>query len=178
MKISSILVAGAMCASIAAPLATSRVQAAPAPTFTSKKDGYAIYLPGQPKIGSRQMALPNKGSMNVNFLSVAKPPLTFVVIPMKLPGTPTGASINQFLEGVQRGFTMSTAAKLLSSKKISLGGVPGREILVQVGQNLIRGRFFVKGSRSYQIIAISPKSADAKYAPQALQVLNSFRLLG
>ncbi|PQV64343.1 hypothetical protein B1R32_10524 [Abditibacterium utsteinense] len=177
MKFPSFFVAGVVFASTLMPLATPVVLAAPAPTFTSKKDGYAIYLPGKPQAGSRKMALPNMGQMTVNFISVSKPPVAFVVIPMRLPGTPKGASVNQFLDGVERGFTMSTAAKLLSRKKISLGGTPGREILVQAGQNLMRGRFFVKGNRSYQVIAVSPKNGQAKYSAQIAQVLNSFRLL-
>lgn len=178
MKLSSFFVGGALLSALVAPAAISGAQAAPAPTFTSKKDGYAIYLPGKPQPASRQMALPNAGNMKVNFISVSKPPVAYVVIPMKLPGTPNGASVNQFLEGVQRGFTMSTAAKLLSSKKISLNGAPGREILVQAGPSLMRGRFFVKGNRSYQVIAVSPKNGEAKYRAQVLQVLNSFRILG
>ena len=171
------LFASALSVAMLAPLSSVTVQAAPAPTFTSKADGYSIYLPGKPQKGSRPMSMPGMGQSTVNFISVAKPPVAYIVIPMRLPGTPRGADINNFLTGVEKGFTMSTAAKLLSSKKISLSGAPGREILVQAGPNLMRGRFFVKGNRSYQIIAVSPKSGDSKYRAQALQVLNSFRLL-
>lgn len=178
MKISSLWAGGVLLVSTLAPLAMAPVLAAPAPTYTSKKDGYAIYLPGKPTLGSRPMPIPGTGQQTVNFISVAKPPVAYVVIPMKLPGTPKGASIQQFLTGVERGFTLSTAAKLLSSKKISLNGAPGREILVQVGTNLMRGRFFVKGNRSYQVIAVSPKNGDAKYRAQITNVLNSFRILG
>lgn len=175
---SSLLLGGALLAASLAPPAVLPVQAAPAPTYTSKKDGYAIYLPGKPTVASRPVALPNMGQMTVNFISLAKPPVSYIVIPMKLPGTPSAANTQQFLEGVTRGFTLSTAAKLLSNQKISLNGAPGRSILVQVGTNLMRGRFFVKGNRSYQVIVVSPKSGDAKYRAQALQVLDSFRITG
>lgn len=177
MKFSSLLVGSALFAAPLAPLATSIVRAAPAPTFTSKKDGYSIYLPGKPTAASRPMAMPGRGQMTVNFISLTQPPLSFVVIPMKLPGAPRGASIDGFLSGIERGFTLSTAAKLISSKKISLNGAPGRETVVQAGTNLMRGRFFVKGSRSYQVVAVSPKSGDAKYRARVMQVLDSFRIL-
>lgn len=176
MKFPSILAKCALCALLLAPLATFEVQAAP--IFTSKSDGYSINLPGKPKSGSRTVALPNLGQMKLNFISVSKPPLSYVVIPMKLPSAPNGARIEQFLNGVERGFTASTGAKLLSRKKISLNGAPGREILVQAGSNLLRGRFFVKGNRSYQVVAVSPKNGGAKYNAQVMQVLNSFRISG
>lgn len=153
------------------------VFAAPAPTYTSKKDGYAIYLPGKPKSVSRPMAMQGLGRNKVDFITLTRASLTYVVIPLKLPAAPTGDNLNLFLDSVQRGFTTSPAAKLLSSNKISLQGVPGREVLVRVGQNLLRGRFFVKGNRSYQIVAISPQSGEAKYRTQVTQVLDSFRLL-
>lgn len=173
---SAILLCGALGFALLTPLAAP-VLAAPAPTYTSKKDGYAIYLPGQPKSVSRQMAASGIGRKKVDFISLTRGPLTYVVIPMLLPAAPTGANLDGFLNGVQRGFTASPAAKLLSSNKISLPGAPGREILVQVGQNLLRGRFFVKGKRSYQVVAIVPRSGAAKYGAQVAQVLNSFRIL-
>ncbi len=168
---------GALIVPLAAPILTAPALAAPAPNYTSKKEGFAIYLPGKPKTASRPMTMPGLGTKNINFVTAGKAPVAYVVIPMLLPGTPKGASINQFLDGVQRGFTMSTAAKLLSSKKISLQGSPGREILVRAGTNLMRGRFFVKGNRSYQVVAVSPQANDAKYRAQVTQVLDSFRLL-
>ncbi len=179
MKISSALAGLAGCAlfaSMLAPLATVQVQASP--TFASKSDGYSINLPGKPKMGSRTVALPGMGQTKINFISVSKPPLSYIVIPMKFPSAPNGARIEQFLNGVERGFTMSTSAKLLSRKKISLNGAIGREILVQAGQNLLRGRFFVKGNRSFQVVGVSPKNGGAKYNAQMMQVLNSFRILG
>lgn len=177
MKISQIALGAAMFASMLAPLATPVVRAAPAPTFTSKTEKYSIYLPAKPRMSSRIMALPGMGRIQVNFISVAKPPTTFVVVPMRLPGTPGNANIIHFLDGVERGFTKSASAKLISRKKISLNGATGREILVQVGSNLMRGRFFVKGNRSYQVVAISPRSGSARYNAQILQVLDSFRIL-
>ncbi len=178
MKISLSCVAATLFVSTLTPLATPALQAAPAPTFVSKADKYSIYLPGKPQTMSRSVPMPGMGQTKINFISVSKAPLSFVVIPMKLPGTPTGASLNQFLDGVERGFTMSTSAKLLSRKKISLNGAPGREIVVQAGQNLMRGRFFVKGNRSYQIVAVSPRAGQAKYRAQIAQVLDSFRITG
>ena len=177
MKNSSLWIGGAILTALAMPVATAPVLAAPAPTFTSKTDKYAIYLPGKPQSASRSAALPNGSQIKVNFVSLAKPPISYIVIPMKLPAAPTGVGIEQFLTGVERGFTMSTAAKLLSSKKLRLNGAAGREILVQVGPNLMRGRFFVKGNRSYQVIAVSPKNSEAKYRGSITQVLDSFRIL-
>lgn len=157
----------------------SPVQAAPkaAPTYTTTKDGYAIYLPGKPKTATRQVALPNGAKMNVNFISVSKPPVTYFVIPMRLPAAPKGAAVGQFLNGVERGFTMSTAAKLVSSKSITLNGNPGREVVLQVGANQMRCRFFVAGSRSFQVVAVAPKSSAARYSAQTTKVLDSFRIL-
>ncbi len=176
MKKFSLLTGAVLFVSLLAPLAIPLVHAAPSPTFTSKKDGYAVYLPGTPTLASRRV--PAMGQSMVNYASLRKPPLSYVIIPLKLPGTLSAAKTNQFLDGMQRGFTQSSAAKLISSKKISLRGAPGREILVKVGANFMRARFFVKGSRSYQVVAISPQSGDAKYLPQVTQVLNSFRILG
>lgn len=153
-------------------------QAAPVPVFTSRFERYSINFPGELKSATRLMSLPKMGQIKVHFVTASKPPVTCIVIPMKLPSTPSGARSEQFLDGVERGFTMSTSAKLLSRKKISLNGAPGREIVVQAGRNLLRGRFFVKGNRSYQVVVVAPKNAAAKYDSQIIQVLNSFRILG
>ena len=167
-----------LAAALIAPALSSSVQAAPAaPTYTSKSDGYAVYLPGKPQVSSRTTALPNGASIKVNFVSVSRPPLTFLVIPLRLPSAPNSKQAAEFLTGVERGFTMSTQAKLISSKKIALGSSPGREILVKVGTNLMKARFYVAGKKSYQIIAISPQNGGAKYKAQIAKVLDSFRIL-
>lgn len=162
---------GPIAASHGAPAAKSP------PPYVNKREGFAISLPGKPKMGSRVANLPNGKTMKANFYSVAKPPLTYIVIPVRLPGTPKGAQIDQFLNGVQLGFTRRAGIKLLSSKKIRLQNYPGREVLLQAGTNLTRVRYFVAGSRSFQVLAISPQNGADKYRAQISKVLDSFRIL-
>lgn len=165
----------------AAPTFVPVAQAAPAaPTYSSKKDGYAIYLPGKPQSGTRTMAVPG-GSMTVAYIVVKTPSVAYIVIPMTLPAAPQGAQASQFLQGVQTGFVMSAGAKLISSKSLTVAGRPAREVLVSVNQganqSLMRGRFILAGKRSYQIIAVMPKRAQAATRPQVEKVFSSFRLL-
>ena len=61
---------------------------------------------------SRSMALSGIGRKKIEFISLTRAPLTYVVIPIPLPAAPTGANLNRFLDGVQRGFTTSPAATL------------------------------------------------------------------
>lgn len=165
---------------IASCRAAPATKAAPTytkPTYTNKREGYAIWLPGKPKMGSRAATFPDGTRTKANFISVSQAPLTFIVIPLRLPATPRGVEINEFLNGVARGFTRSGAIKLLSSKAITLNGYPGREALLQAGAKSMRVRYFLAGNRSYQVLAISPQSAKAKYNAQIGKVLNSFRIL-
>ena len=147
------------------------------PPYTNKREGFAISLPGKPKAGSRVATFPNGKKAKANFYSVVKAPLTYIVIPVQLPGTPKGVQIDQFLDGVQRGYTRRAGIKVLSSKKMSLQGYPGREVLLQAGANLTRIRYFVAGSRSFQVLAISPQNGADKYRAQINKVLDSFRIL-
>jgi hypothetical protein len=166
---------------LSALLVPSTVQAvaAPAPaapTFTSKSDGFAIWLPGKPQIANKAAATPTGGT-NVKYYTVAAPPLAFIVIPMQLPGTITPAITKRYFDGVQSGFTMSSGAKLVSSKTISLKGAAGREIVVKSGTNLIQGHFYAIGKRSYQVMAVSPEKKTPAQNAQIAKVLGSFRIL-
>lgn len=161
----------------AMPLTSNAVFAAPlAPTLISKSEGFSVWLPGKPKIGQQNQQVPGAGSVAVKYYAVPSSGVTFVVIPMNLPRSLPSGQSGRFLDGVQRGFTAASGAKLVSSKSLSLNGAPGRELVVTAGANRIQGRFFVKGKRSYQILAVSPQKADAARAPLIAKVFNSFRI--
>ena len=166
------------CGALFLTLTAASVQAAPVtPTLTSRSEKFSVWLPGKPQIGSQVANVPGAGKMNVKFYMVRSAPVAYVVIPMKLPGVLPKSQTAQFLDGVQRGFTMSAGAKLISSKPISLQGISGREILVGAGENRMRARVFARGNRSFQIVAISPQSGAGGKSAQMTKVLDSFRIL-
>jgi hypothetical protein len=169
-----------LCAALltAAPLTSSSVFAAPLkPTLVSKSDGFSVWLPGKPQVSQQAQQVPNVGNMAVKYYAVPSQAVSFVVMPMTLPRAMPSGQSRQFLDGVQRGFTAAPGAKLVSSKTISLNGVPGRELVVTARGNRILGRFFVTGKKSYQVLSVTPQKNAAAQAPLIAKVLNSFRIL-
>jgi hypothetical protein len=148
-----------------------------APSLVSKADKFSVWMPGKPdlKQSTRQMAGAGKQTMKV--YSVKTPSVSLIVMPMTLPGTIPASANKQFLDGVQKGFLGAPGAKLVSAKKLSLDGMTGRELNVSYGGNLLKARFYVTPTRSYQVLAVAPQNKVAGNTQLVNKFFESFRIL-
>jgi hypothetical protein len=181
MKIKATLALALAVGALAA--CTLAAQARVAPSYTSKADGYALWLPGRPQPATHTANVPGAGAMQVRYVSLQAPPISYVVLTTPVPAKGySAANAKVMLDGIANGFMASSRGKQFSSRAITLGRWPGREVVVamgpQAGAARMRARVFVTPKRSYQIVAIAPAAALSSKKAQVEKVLGSFQILG
>jgi hypothetical protein len=67
----------------------------------------------------------------------------------------------EILDGARNGVRESLNGTIVSEKEIKLNGHPGRDIVMTTDELQARTNIYLVGTRMYQVIAVSPKSAKA-----------------
>ncbi len=84
----------------------------------------------------------------------------------------TPANVQRMLDGARNGAT-SNGGKLLSEKKITYEGYPGRDLRLKTkGGNFMRLRIFMANGKLYQVGVVT--DPDKSEAPIVDQFINSF----
>ncbi len=78
----------------------------------------------------------------------------------------------QLLDGMASKFLENSGAKLLSNRRITLAGYPGKEFTFAINSKITgKGRVYLTNNKLYILMAIAPEPANFN------TFLNSFRLL-
>lgn len=155
-------------------------------TYTSKSEGYALFLPGTPKEETKQVtAKGHDMTMKVASLVSANSPVVYLVVTTPVPDEAASGDAAEFLSGVETGFLEPMKGTVDQRLDINLSGSAGREIVgngtissgaVTMKQKL-RARFFMLPGRVLQIAALAPPADFDKNRAQIDKVFASLRLL-
>jgi predicted Zn finger-like uncharacterized protein len=135
--------------------------------FTPPGAGCSIMMPGTPVI-KQQMTPTPLGDVRVHFHTVERRDITFLLVYNDYPPLIAHANVEELLDGVQQGAAASVKGKVLRSQKISLNGIPGREVDIDAPSKgvTMTMRYYLSGVRLYQVgVAgrrMTPDSTEAK----------------
>ena len=119
--------------------------------FSSAEGKFSISLPGTPKPEVRTMDT-QIGKLTTHAFVLQTDFGHYYVHYVDFPvGPETPEEHKEFLDGA-RDQIVSGGARVLGQADVSIGGVVGRELLVEKGPFIIRARYFFVKARSYQII--------------------------
>jgi hypothetical protein len=138
--------------------------------FTSKEGRFSVLMPKQPTV--RKQTAP--GSVEVHMFLVEYTAVAYGVLYNDLAGKVTDPE--KALDDGRAGAVRSSGGVLLTEKKISLDGYPGREIRIKTRDNIIyTARIYVVGQRFYQIIVTTPEGMDISKPMK--KFMDSFKLI-
>jgi len=124
--------------------------------YLSKEGGFEVTLPGKP-VESRQNVKTRLGTLQVTMLLLEqKNEAVFVVSFSEFPENAFKDGDDQKrLNFARDGAVASAKGKLKSEKKITLGKIPGRELLIESGgKGTIRTRIYAVEKRLYQTMVV------------------------
>lgn len=154
-----------------------------APTFSSPRDGYAIWLPAKPTQTTRNQ--PQDGQTLTSHLAQVKSRgITFIVIAARyLPNdTPTDKDVEGNLNVMESTYVAPQpdgTLVLRGRKSLRLGKVAGREmwLALPATKNQMRVRLFIAPPLSFQLMAVGPDSQMRAQKKLVDKVINSFRIV-
>lgn len=152
----------------------------PAPwrKFSSDVGRFNVLMPVAPKVSSREAESP-AGKLTLHVFDASSGLGYFAVTYADYPGAARDAAhAEQVLDGVRTGVLRGVKGELLSEKKISIKGHPGREFKasgkVQGFDVVFTWRIYLVGQRLYQL-AVGTQAKDSEHADIA-KFLTSFEL--
>ncbi len=100
--------------------------------YTAKDGSYKVYFPGQPEEENLSVNTP-LGKLNTLFVFYEYPEekRIFYVSHVKYPVEPSQYNVEKGLDGAREGAAQNTNSIIVSEKRISYKGFPGREIIFQ-----------------------------------------------
>ena len=179
----SLAVLAAVCLALTVAMSPALAQTAPAKaTFISKKYGFSLYLPQTPQ--TRKQALPPQiggGSTDIYF--TPPQPVSYSIVPIKLPAKASNISQKSYFDGVQQGILLSSKGKIVGVRDVKVNGQTARDVQWSFSTPTPdsktpvkfagRTRIYKIGRRTFQFTAVV-KSADfAKNQAQISKVLGS-----
>lgn len=162
---------------IAALLAlTGSVTAQDTPAeFKSEAGKFSILFPEKPAEQKRTADTPG-GLIETHRYVAAKDGVQYLVSHVDYPAaTVKEAGADAILEATRDSLTETVKGKLLSDKKATLDGNPGREFVIDNEKQHYRVRQFLVTNRLYQVVNAGPKEKIATEPVEKFQA--SFKLL-
>lgn len=143
--------------------------------YTAKDGSYTAKFPRQPKEqdNSTNTKLGEIKFVQVMYEDKAKEQL-YMTQSNKYPVDPSQLNAEKVLDGVRDGYTKNNR-KLISEKKISRNGFPGRELIVQDKNKLVmKSQIFVNTARStMHLVMVGAGDGNVDF-PEAKAFLDSF----
>jgi hypothetical protein len=142
--------------------------------FKSADGGFKVLMPGTPK--EKTQATPG-GELKMYLVEERNGAYMAGFANTPIPPNESEAQTQNRLDGARDGAVRNINGTLVKDTKIKLAGKePGREIEANLPQNkgIIRARFYIVGSRMYQVMVVGTKSFAG--SADATKFLDSFAL--
>src|SRR6185369_15346002 len=126
--------------------------------FKSVQGRFSVALPGNPKeeVSTQDTKI---GKLTTHYFDLETDLGHYLLTYVDVPKAPTAPEdIKAALDGA-RDQALSSGARLLLEKDISVAGVVGRELLVEQNGLILKARYFFVKERLYQIILVAPPNA-------------------
>jgi len=141
--------------------------------FKSPAGGFKVLMPGNPKEQTQNTAA---GQFKMYSVEERNGAYMAGFADTPIPPNEPEAKTQIRLDGARDGAVGNIKGTLVREAKIQLSGNPGREIEANLPQNkgIVRARFYIVGSRMYQIMVVGTKSFAG--SSDATKFLDSFAL--
>jgi hypothetical protein len=138
------------------------------------EDGqFSIQFPNDPKPAIRQVNVGRFAIFSHSFYATGSDGGTYFLIWNDYPEQLMAVSSpEKVFAGIVRGYNVP-GRKILSNKQLTIAGMPGRELEVDLGTGEIhKERLLMHGNRLYQLSTYAPEAARAN--PELMKFLDSF----
>jgi hypothetical protein len=145
------------------------------PTFTSEEYAYAVDMPSDPF--PVELAGPKSGTpMTLYTFPDLASGMVYYSTGMFLPNQLNPTQQEELLKRMGEGMAENKNSKILSEKKISFDGHPGRELEIYDGKEglYMRGRIYLRKNTMYMLVAGGNK--EQLNSKESARFLDSFRL--
>ena len=154
------------------------------PTFTSKKYGFALYLPKTPQTQKKQLPAQIGGGSTDIYYTLPQP-VSYSIVPIVLPTAAAKVSQKAYFDGVQSGILQSSGGKgkAVSSRDVKVNGQIARDFGWTLSaptadskkpvQFSGQTRIYKVGRRTFQFTALVKSAERAKNQAQINKVLGS-----
>ncbi|MGK7878044.1 MAG: PsbP-related protein [Xenococcaceae cyanobacterium] len=144
-------------------------------TYTARDNSYTVKFPGQPQEQNQSTNTP-LGSLNFLIVSYGDNAKgrAYMTTHVTYPVNPSNYNVEKGLDGARDGAARNTNSTILSEKKISYDGHPGREITMRNETGITqRAKIFIdpQGPTLYQILVVA-EDGNVDF-PEADAFLNS-----
>jgi hypothetical protein len=150
----------------------------PVKAFAPKGAGFSVAFPGKPTPATKEVALPDGGSLTIKCYVHEQADKDNVML-VAIAELPAGAveDVDGALDGAVVGFAEAVGVDTPESKAVVLNGHPGRAFEFEVeGKGKVRGRVYLANGRLYQVAAAG--QGEFATGDAATQFLKSFKLTG
>ena len=161
---------------------TAKAKATVKPTFTSKKYGFSLYLPQTPQT-QKQALPPQIGGGSTDIYFTPPTPVSYSIVPIKLPAKASKISQKSYFDGVQRGILLSSNGKIVGVRDVKVNGQTARDVQWSFSAPTPKSKTPVKfagrtriykiGRRTFQFTALVKEAQRAKNGAQIAKVLGS-----
>jgi hypothetical protein len=146
--------------------------------FTSQAGSFSVMAPAPLTEEVRSSDLPQVGKISIHIFTATKGNKAYVVSYVDFPEQ-LQVDPEQRLDASSQGAAANLNGKLVVQSKISLGGNPGREIVVDANRNgrdaTLKARIYVVHNRLYQVMVVAPKGEVSN--DEIMKYLESFKLI-
>lgn len=150
------------------------------PNYTSKPHRFAVWFPAKIE-NSKTVSgpTPQGETITMFFVATGIEPIFYTVVSAKNPPSAVKMTPQTRLDFARDGMMQNSTSKILSEKRIQLGAIPGRDIVMTVasGTEGQRMRIYTTPKRLVQVVARAPQSNMKKYDAQITKVFDSLRIL-
>src|SRR5215831_16889603 len=148
--------------------------------FSSTAGRFKVTLPGDRSETSKTLES-SLGKIKCHTFTSWTPFASFIVSYSELPVILTEpGQVKEFLDHMHEGEVKASQGKLLSMTEIELDGYPGREFIVELPDSMFRMRYYLVGSRFYQIAVRTINTAEVARSMVEMtdEFFASFKLSG
>jgi len=142
--------------------------------LVSKEASFTVVFPGDPVQDTMTVPTP-EGPQLRRVFRYSDDDAVYLVVHTCMRPSKASSDPQELLDLGREGNLKLTGGKLLSEKRISLDGHPGRDLIEEVGGQQSYSRIFVGDLGAFYSLTASPRSSAA--TPKALEFLESFKIL-
>jgi len=141
--------------------------------YTSKEGGFAVKIPGDPKLKSQNVDSQSGPTVLYTFTLEESDGKSFYLVGYS--DYPTKLDEATSLEGVISSQVASMKGTITSDKKITLNGHPGRSVTIEADETVFYSSIYIAGNRLYQVMYGMTKGD--KLPEVGRKFLSSFEIL-
>lgn len=151
--------------------------------FVSEQGGFTVMLPGRFTQTAERISTP-AGPVLMRTFQLRTATATYHVMYGDYPAQANDReTMRRVYDGGRDAVLEAPDVRLVSERELRVDGVLGRELTVELGETVMRGRYVMMGRRFYQVMVSTPKSrithvrgTDA-FERECRQYLDSFRIM-